>query len=145
MPRLLYSTIATLLSSRVYGAIDALSFSTQNVTNFHCPKLTFDCPPPNACGYDKTLDKYYCCRPGDGAICSSFYTTCSNSNNQPGSNQISCSGGNNAFCCLADREQCTSRFSMPSLPIFDGSLLTRLPRSNQCLLVNLNQPVDEVH
>ncbi|KAF2470930.1 uncharacterized protein BDR25DRAFT_28302 [Lindgomyces ingoldianus] len=106
MARLVFLSSLLLIPLRVVADYDQFYFSS-NVTNWRCSKLAFDCIAPQVCAHESLLDKFYCCGPGSDSVCWSGAQDCSGSNGVPSSTQVGC--GNNAFCCLNNREECTQR------------------------------------
>lgn len=106
MARIAISLALYLACRTVLADYDQFFFATQK-SNWTCGDLYYECPPPRACVHDSTLDKFYCCTNGasDG-VCWSGSTDCG-TDNKPESGQIGCSSGENAFCCLQNREECT--------------------------------------
>ncbi|KAF2727812.1 hypothetical protein EJ04DRAFT_529124 [Polyplosphaeria fusca] len=102
--------LSLLFTRGIWAEYDQFFFASQS-SNWTCGDLGYKCPPPRACVHDTTLDKFYCCTNGDAdGICWSGATDCG-ANNQPEGNQIGCSSGENAFCCLANREECTQTYN----------------------------------
>ncbi|KAF2190433.1 hypothetical protein K469DRAFT_721292 [Zopfia rhizophila CBS 207.26] len=109
MARLVLSSFF-LFAFGTYADYDKFFF-TSEASNWRCPGLRFNCPAPWVCAYDGLLDKHYCCGTGSEDICWNGNTNCGGADKTPSTNQIGCSSGQNAFCCLKDREECTQRFN----------------------------------
>lgn len=75
-----------------------------------CGNLAFQCRPPSMCGWDKLMQRWYCCSPGVHAVCSTSAQTCNGRDNKtPAANQHLCGAGINSYCCDSTREVCTQR------------------------------------
>ncbi|OAL45411.1 hypothetical protein IQ07DRAFT_225064 [Pyrenochaeta sp. DS3sAY3a] len=88
------------------------TFYATNSTKYYCnSKMGLSCPPPLVCSRDSLTKKTYCCRPGpvDSICWTAMDTKCDGGNGEPSGSQIPCSSGNNAFCCLKNREECTQQ------------------------------------
>ncbi|KAJ4987673.1 hypothetical protein SVAN01_06840 [Stagonosporopsis vannaccii] len=84
-------------------------FFASNATRYVCPGIGFACEPPMICAHEAITDVYYCCIPGaTDAVCWKGSASCDGGDERmPSGSQQSCSSGNNAFCCLKSREECT--------------------------------------
>lgn len=127
------ATLSTvlLLGTSAFAAYDKFHYATE-ASNWLCPGMSWSCIAPSICAHDGLTDLYNCCdTDADDAVCWNNSTPCDGEKNTPGSNQIGCSSGANAFCCLkgryvhvhypwcmfsadqVSREECTQRFSKP--------------------------------
>ncbi|PSN59091.1 hypothetical protein BS50DRAFT_594786 [Corynespora cassiicola Philippines] len=112
MTRSLALAASVLFFSRgIQAAYDEFFFASE-ASDWKCPTMGFDCVAPQVCAHESLLDKYYCCGTGSSnAVCWSGSSECGGSNDSPATGRIGCSEGDNAFCCLSEREECTQRFN----------------------------------
>ncbi|KAF3046957.1 hypothetical protein E8E12_009453 [Didymella heteroderae] len=110
MPRTSSTILTGLLTcaSIVSADFDKFFFAS-NATEYVCPGIGFACIPPMICSHESVTDLYYCCAPGaTDAVCWKGSASCDGGNKKtPSGGQQSCSSGDNAFCCLKSREECT--------------------------------------
>jgi hypothetical protein len=109
-----------LLGTRAFAAYDKFHYTTK-ASNWLCPGMSWQCITPSICAHDGLTNLYNCCdSDADDAVCWNNSTPCEGKeDNTPASNQIGCSSGANAFCCLKGRwvsmeHQCES-------PVLNGS------------------------
>ncbi|KAF2265341.1 hypothetical protein CC78DRAFT_579491 [Lojkania enalia] len=102
--------LSSIFALRAFAAYDRFFFASEE-SNWRCPGLGFACVPPQACVHEGLINKHYCCGAASvDAVCWSGSSDCG-ANNEPLSNQIGCDSGQNAFCCLEGREECTQRLN----------------------------------
>ncbi|KAF2628584.1 hypothetical protein BU25DRAFT_448019 [Macroventuria anomochaeta] len=96
-------------ASIVSADFDDFYFAS-NATQYICPGIGFGCIPPMICAHESVTDLYYCCMPGaTDAVCWKGASACDGGSSKlPSGSQQSCSSGDNAFCCLKSREECTA-------------------------------------
>ncbi|KAF2438953.1 hypothetical protein P171DRAFT_476820 [Karstenula rhodostoma CBS 690.94] len=112
MTRSAILSIALFLGTRAFAAYDKFHYTTE-ASNWLCPGMSWQCIAPSICAHDGLTDLYNCCdSDADDAVCWNNSTPCEGEDEKtPASNQIGCSSGSNAFCCLKGREECTQRFN----------------------------------
>ncbi|KAK7192131.1 hypothetical protein PSPO01_01703 [Paraphaeosphaeria sporulosa] len=103
---------ALLLGAKAFAAYDKFHYTTE-ASNWRCPGMSWSCIAPSICAHDGLTDLYNCCdTDAEDAVCWNNATPCEGEEEKtPASNQIGCSSGANAFCCLKGREECTQRFN----------------------------------
>lgn len=105
------SLAALSLIHAAHAAYTEFFFTTEE-SEWKCPGAFFDCPPPQICAHDSLVDKYYCCGPGDDAVCWTNSIQCDG-------NTVGCGEdeeGAPLYCCLDEREICTQRTGELSSP-----------------------------
>jgi hypothetical protein len=104
MTRSAILSTALLLGTRAFAAYDKFHYTTE-ASNWLCPGMAWQCIAPSICAHDGLTDLYNCCdSDADDAVCWNNSTPCEGEeDNTPASNQIGCSSGANAFCCLKGR------------------------------------------
>ncbi|KAF1927547.1 uncharacterized protein M421DRAFT_393067 [Didymella exigua CBS 183.55] len=102
-------TAVLLACTRIVSADFDEFFFASNATEYVCPGIGFACTPPMICSHESVTDLYYCCAPGAiDAVCWKGSASCDGGDEKtPSGSQQSCSSGDNAFCCLKSREECT--------------------------------------